>query len=752
MDFRKFIISFILPLIILFSGISHAQTTPDPKAQAAQSKSFISTFDKFSKTISETAVREVVGKFTNVKDFFGILVGLMTLIGIAQIIVKTGLESSAAVNAAIKLVSALVIISCFYSSRLYQSSGLSTYFQPESGSTGFLDTDVIFWAKDKFDIAAKEIWGKDVRAEFEDARSEIYVKLFEEENKKKAEEEKAKKEGGILSNIVGSAVDYLSFFSSLSIAAIFSGLNIILEYIYTGILVAAVAIFAIQTGLAILFFKLVAFMGILPDYRDRVWKAFKVPLSTSLYNFVNLAIVALTTIAYRAIQSGLLSLDPSSVKTMSVCLSVFGVIVIIIQILCIIYIPKVAREILDGSIEQITGFAQLMVGTISGALQVGAQLTAATTGVGSLMALGSMAKDGTTNTAKNGASGANFAGPGGGSSFGGGGSGVESYPDPSGYNGSAPRVGDLGPTSPAGTGMPAQNFGSGGETKLSSDGQFKTKPEVGSSLIKNKSQLETVERDEDGSVIIDDPEDMREINSEQLSFQGLGEQSKLAPETAPKSKSETPRSSLKSRRDAQKELDVVNSQIKDNYTIRGKISSGLKGATSRLSEVGSSVTGLAKSGVAKVGEKTMDAAKYLTSKDFVNAAAMTAAKGAFYTGKAVVTGVTSGSIERGFASLGNDFTGLKKHNLEKVSVDKENSFAAKFSDRVNFLFSDERKTALQEKENKAIIEKLISEGTRKEAFQRKKELEQYIEQTEGYSESEGHQMSFFDDGEEKGGV
>lgn len=217
---------------------------------------------------------------------------------------------------------------------------------------------------------------------------------------------KEKKNSGIFSALTPDSVSLLgelalkmySFFSDLSLVFFFI-LSWLVDVIRSAINMFVMITFGIITGVSFFFMKIIFPFAIIPKYRDKVGRAFKVPLSATLYGLTTSVIVYVSAVGYTAMNTAATTIIlnelangggnnlalyyyPIMFSTMTGML-VFS----LLQIYAITKIPKLSLDLLSLSFESFVNFAQEAV---SAGVGIAAKLGAAVATGGVALAGGAM--------------------------------------------------------------------------------------------------------------------------------------------------------------------------------------------------------------------------------------------------------------------------------------------------------------------------------------------------------------------------
>jgi hypothetical protein len=163
--------------------------------------------------------------------------------------------------------------------------------------------------------------------------------------------------------------------------------------------------YALISGIALLFAKLFTVFIVMPDQRGRLFQAYKVPLSATMYGFLTALITALASVIIKAVNAATMttimaSVGASGMDTSGVIAILFGnslaiCSMLVIQIMAMSKIPGFARQLWNLSFEEIINFGRSVIEAGLGVMKVAAMAGIAGVGAiagGAAMGVGMAAK------------------------------------------------------------------------------------------------------------------------------------------------------------------------------------------------------------------------------------------------------------------------------------------------------------------------------------------------------------------------
>lgn len=395
----KFFLILSIALMTILPSFSHAQSADQANAQQLvagsvstggtaaeeeQRKKSQGVIDFFAKTVTRSVADQTVKKFANAGLGLNFVMAVFFLFGIGLIIRDTGMGPGAFKEVVMLLIATTLVGSCLNTS-IYAGSGLQRLVQPSEGSSGYLDVDFILWAKETMDEAANDIWGENTRDEFEKARVAVFDALVTGKTDEQRLQEQKKE------NEKMSTVDAISWVATAlqaifvdPVKALLGFAFKLLDILYVCALFLCSVIFSLYLGVSVLLFKIIVVFAVLPNYRQRVVQAFKVPLAFSLFQFTNMVIIFISLVVYQALTAALVAVDATTRGAVMLPLLAFAVFLVAAQIASVFIIPKLSRQLLDLSLEEITNLSGTVMKAVMG-------LGGAITGLGMGMLTGAAA-------------------------------------------------------------------------------------------------------------------------------------------------------------------------------------------------------------------------------------------------------------------------------------------------------------------------------------------------------------------------
>jgi hypothetical protein len=130
-------------------------------------------------------------------------------------------------------------------------------------------------------------------------------------------------------------------------------------------------VYALITAISLLFCKVITVFIVLPDFRGKVWSAYKMPLSTTMYGFLTSFIISMSTVIITGI-------DQATVNTILTMAStgnagpgtVINVLfadllaissILLIQIIAMSKVPGLARNLWNLSLQEVADFGKTLI-------------------------------------------------------------------------------------------------------------------------------------------------------------------------------------------------------------------------------------------------------------------------------------------------------------------------------------------------------------------------------------------------------
>nr|BFD64887.1 hypothetical protein BdHM001_35680 [Bdellovibrio sp. HM001] len=271
---------------------------------------------------------------------FKVLILVLSLVAFGKMIYD-GLESTDRVATGLLKLCIYASLATFcVDSGAYRATGLGQQFSAytQSESTGYLDGDFIKAAKTFADGLANALFAGDGRQQFLKARTEA------------------------IEYIVGSepnTIDFdnpLSFWKLVTPSGFLMFAFTIVDLICAILVFITMIIFSAYAALTLIGFKLIVSFMVLESYRDEIKRAYKVPLASAFFNAANIFMLGIMAMIYSSLITLLKSYSVNVAADTTFRLVTVGFLVFMIaaQIACIWLIPRVARDILDLSLENFT--------------------------------------------------------------------------------------------------------------------------------------------------------------------------------------------------------------------------------------------------------------------------------------------------------------------------------------------------------------------------------------------------------------
>lgn len=435
-NFKSLSISLVVFLSLFFGAIpALAAALPPSDVSTVRQEEMVKnskSLDALAKRIGVYTMDETAKILGDQSGTFSYLIAFLILLELISYVKSHNFSGIPALKELFDLIFAIAIVGSCISTKVYNSSGLSSVFGRGGGANSgiFLSIDVIYKTKELAENLTTEMLGngEEIREKFEIARANLVSVIFTGQNTAEATALSANgdkippKQPPTECKILSTDIVDCIINKYFTVNAVVGFLFKIIDYLWLALLVVMSILFNLSAAMGLLMFTLIVSFGVLKGYRGRIWTAFKVPLSTALYGSVALLIYRIAGICYVAFARALLETDP----VLRLALAPIFIIVLIVLNLAMIgsvtLIPKLARSFLNLSLEEIVGFAEAAA-TKAWGLGVGiATFGAAAAGFATAAAT---SKNGATaaGAAAGGAAGSNDSGSGGGPDGSGGGPG-----------------------------------------------------------------------------------------------------------------------------------------------------------------------------------------------------------------------------------------------------------------------------------------------------------------------------------------